>query len=759
MNSRSHNRNSLSSASFLVAFACAAAMLLAIPALAAAACPNEAIRASQVSEALPQGTTSFPACMALEMVSPPKKFGQEVSEFNGFSANGARALFRSKAALGETEGLQSLGGDRYIGVLGTSGWSTVPTSPPRTALIAGGGDTAGGPFAFNPDLDGWMLFGNTQQQEKVALGQIFNGAPGGGFSSLSPVLNAIDDSGTASIQSYDGNLTFSGTSADLSATVFRPLFISTAYLPGDPRNESPENGPTFNSYVAFLDSAGTPTLQLLARDQAGTVYGGRCGSYLGGGIGLNQGAISPDGSRIFFSTRPAQPPSVGTAGPPCSTTNPLRIMVRSGDGPQIEELIPAGGPSAPGNDLFQGASVDGSKVFLTSPRKLASSDQDPSAEECSDAVGASKGCDLYLYDSSLPPAERLIQASAGEDVTGKHEVGKGADVLSSIAATSADGSHAYFAAQGVLTADQNPEGATAQAGKPNLYLYERDAANPSGRIAFLGTLAETDNGSLWGSAHSLTAGAYPVPLVDGGGDGHILFLLSRASLTANDTDGGHTDVFRYDSSGTATLQCISCAPGGPDSAPFDAEAGPVEETPSSNFAEQGRWASEDGETVAFATGEPLVPGDTDGEANPYLWKEGALAQLPGDVGQPSQPKLLPVTSLSGNEVGFLSTVKVLPQDGDTARDAYVARTDGGFPTPVAAPVCDPLSEAACQGPPSGPGSDRAYATESLTASGNQKAPAKCRKSRVRKRGKCVTRHQKKDKKTHKRASHKRGGSK
>jgi hypothetical protein len=866
-----------------------------------AGCPNEAIREAQTSEVLPSGTTYLPNCMALEMVTPVKKFGQETVEVAAFSADGSRVLFRSKAALAGTPGSQSFAGDGYVASRSAGGWATAPTSAPAAAAIAVGGGTAGGPYAYGADLEGWTLFGGTQRQLNAGEAQIFRGGLGGAFAPLSPLLVAIDDSGTGNLQFIDGVFSATGTASDLRATVFPTFLDSTAYLLGDPRNTSGDN----NSYVAFVNTEGNPSLALLARDQVGKIWGGRCGSRLGGG-GLNQGAISPDGSRIFFSTRPAQPePSAGEKAegkfPSCNTAdplNPLRILVRSGAGPQINELIP-GGP-AEGSDLYQGTSLDGVRTFLATPRKLVASDLDPSSEACDSKVGKSVGCDLYLYDSSLPEGSRLIQVSAGETVAGQHEAGKGADVLGSAIAISPDGSHVYFVAQGALTGAANPAGAvpvpnasgtgtlsaalgqgdltngsatvtnvgtssgvfavgqmisatgipigttitavgagtltlsaaatatatsvalqagskvitgvTTTAGafvagqtltasgvplgttitavgpgtlelsgavsasgvkslyasRANLYLYERDAAPPGGRTAFVGTLAEGDKEALWAAGQSFANGAYAVPLlgggVEGGGDGHILFLRSAASLTANDTDGGRIDVFRYGSvAGSESLQCVSCAPGGPDSAPFDASAGINEQAPSSNFAERGRWASEDGESVAFATAEPLVADDVDGKPTPYLWREGGLARLPGNMGGEASAQRLqnPLLSLDGQEVAFTTTEKLLPQDGDTARDAYLVRAGGGFPNPVPPVICEPLTEGACRGPATQPGFNPVVATES-PGPGNQPEAAKCRKGQVRKHGKCVNKpHRKKkhgNKKNDKRASHKPGGS-
>jgi hypothetical protein len=730
----------------------------------AADCPNEAIRKAQASEALPSGTVHLPACMALELVTPPKKSGQETVEVAAFSADGNRVLFRSKAALANTPGMQSFAGDNYVSSRGAGGWVTAPTSAPASAAITVGGATVGGPYAFGPDLGGWVLFGATQAQLNAGEGQIFEGGLGGAFAPLSPILVAIDDSGNENLQFTAANFNSAGTAADLSATVFDAELSSTVYLPGDPRDTDGDK----STYLAHLDAESKPALVLLTRDQSGKAWGGRCGSRLGGGGELNQGAISFDGSRIFFSTRPAQAEPSPTeeaegkfpACNPADSFNPLRILVRTEPGPQIEELIP-GGP-AQGSDLYQGASLDGERVFLATPRKLASTDLDSTSEACSSEVGKSAGCDLYLHDSSLPPGEREIQISEGEEIPGQHEAGKGANVLGSAIAISPDGSHVYFVAQGVLTGTANPAGASPVAGKPNLYLYERDASHPDGRTVFVGTLAEGDKASLWGLVKSFANKATAVPLLGGGpeqgGDGRVLFFLSAASLIANDADGGKADVFRYDSiAGSESLQCVSCIPGGPDAAQFDAAAGINEFVPSSNFAQRGRWASEDGDSVVFATAQALVMGDEDGALNPYLWRDGELVRLPGNLGaDPTAQRFqYPMLSADGEQVAFTTTEKLLPTDGDTARDAYLVRAGGGFPAPPPPLICDPLTEGSCQGPASRPGTAPAPASASFSGPGNQPRRARCGKGKVRRKGRCVKRAAKK--KQRKRAGQRRGG--
>jgi hypothetical protein len=655
--------------------------------------------------------------MALELVSPPKKLGGEAGVIGAFSPDGTRALYKSKAALADTEGLQSYLGDNYVATRTSAGWSTEATSLPREYRIAVGGADFGGPFAFAPDLSGWLSLGATQAQKFAGEGQFFIGGPGGAVAPLSPSFSSINDTGQG-VHFEISNLPTPATSADLTATVFRMHSGSTGLFPEDPRGTGDlVSSSGHSSYLAFLDAEGAPTIELLARDKDNVVYGGRCGSQLGGG-GANQGAISPDGDRIYFSTRPAQPPSIGVEGPVCDTANPLRIFARNQTpaGPVISELLP-GEPSAPGNDLFQGASVDGSKVFLASPRKLTPSDKDASSEACSATLGASKGCDLYLYDADLPAGSRLTQVSAGENVSGEHEAGKAADVLTSTVAISSDGSRVYFVAQGVLTDDQNPAGATATASQPNLYLYEAS----SGETSFIGTLAASDAGNVWG-APSFMGDASAVPMLGPeGGEGHLLVFASRAPLTADDTDGGFADVFRYDSVGETLVRVSKAAPGGGETPSADVGVNSNESgSPSSNFAEQGRWVSEDGQTIAFASSEPLAPGPEAGLIYPYLYKGGALTRLPGEV-RPGLSRYRPVVSAGGETVGFTSYQPLVLLDRDTAADAYLARVGGGFPDPAPPAVCDPLSEGSCQGP-SGPSAvSPLIATSTFVGPGNASA--------------------------------------
>jgi hypothetical protein len=742
-------------------------------------CPNALFRAEQ-------GTLvqHLPDCMALEMVSPPQKAGQPAVRAN-VSFDGSRVSFTSAAPLGENPPPSyTLAPTLYVASRDGSGWTTARTLPDAglDALWSAGGVRA----SLTPDFSRSLWIGATTAQAERGISQAFDAALGGSFSPLSAPLEPL----TSSVEGTDKHSVIWGAelkaaSADHSHLYFEPGLEAT-YLPGDPGRSGPgaEEGEG-DTYLARVGADGQPLPkpELLQRDQSGKVWGGECGARLGG-IGRaqnafspapngerNQGAVSADGTRTYFSARAAQPQSGE-----CEAQNKLRILERleTPSGPQISELfgdecVRVSPPcsSADGDDLYQGASLDQSKVYFTTNRQLADSDLDGTSEECDlyNEEGeplAVPGCDLYLYDATRPEGERLIQVSAGEELgAGVHEKGSEADLYNAIAAISADGSRAYFVATGVLTNSANPEGETAAQGQPNLYLFDLEAweaAGEAGGLSFLGTLDPSDrielsgaaDRGLWGGEGTWKNDAYPVPVLSAaerrgevngeeGGDGHLLVFEAHASLTSNDADGGRLDVYRYDSeAGAESLQCVSCAPGSsasePDEAPFDVQeredSGPLE----TDFAEHLRWVSEDGGEVVFTTAERLLPGDVNGVGDAYLWRSGEPYRVFAAVRQFEAIGAVPTLSPDGATLAFATARPLLPQDGDSVPDVYVARAGGGFPPPPPPEICQGEE---CRGKPSEVPQLNGAGTAVLQGAGNLKPKRPCKKPRVRRHGKCV----------------------
>ncbi len=429
-----------------------------------------------------------------------------------------------------------------------------------------------------------------------------------------------------------------------------------------------------------------------------------------------------------------------------------------------------------GGDFYQGASVDGSKVYFATNRQLADTDLDGTVAECSAFFGVA-GCDLYLFDAEQPLGQRLTQVSAGEIAPGHPVPGQGAGVLNGTVAISGDGSHVYFAASGVLTTDPNPEGKTADqyfASIPKLYVWDTDTEE----VGFVGVLDSTDF-NLWGGKGTFLNNAYPVPATgkDGsgnevGGSGDILAFQTKAALTANDTDGAFVDTFRYDgSTPSPTLVCVSCKPGGPDSESIATVfRGPDLQSfnrAGTAFAEENRWVSEDGRTILIRTFQALVPADVNGTRNDYLWQEGRLTMLPGT--DPPASLLAatgdnpPVLSHDGSMVAFSAYPKLLPSDIDTNSDVYVARPGGGFPFPQR----ETCEAEGCQGIPQQRPADQSAASETTTSKGNVRKPAGTKrcptgKRKVTKNGqtRCVKKKPAKKKGAAKhRAKHDQGGQK
>jgi hypothetical protein len=456
MTGKSHRRAHAWAVAPCLALALVGAALVQVPVASAAPCPNEAIREEQQ-------TTYLPDCMALEMVSPVKKGGQPASN-PSFSENGERILYTSIATLGDSQSLVSPIGDWYVASRGAGGWSTASTTAPaQFGFGFGFGDS---PAMFSPDLGHWLSFESTQTQRLTGKMTVFEGAIGGFWRPHSPLLEPLDDpAGLENAKFVVARATMKGASADLSHVVIQPGRVQTQFLPGDPQpsgNDLNDADQYFsrNNYLLSEGPAGEPTVELLGRDSAGTAWGGNCGTWLGGG-GMravdvpaggvrNQGAIAADGSRIYFSTRLEQgPPNpADPSEPECDSTKPIRILVReeTAGGPQIEELLPAP-PGTPGDDFFEGASADQSKVYLTSSRSLAASDQDPDLEECNTEFEPPQventGCDLYLDEETPGGGHEVVQVSAGERalaVTATAETSAGSNELTGVVTATGSGS-------------------------------------------------------------------------------------------------------------------------------------------------------------------------------------------------------------------------------------------------------------------------------------------------------------------------------
>jgi DNA-binding beta-propeller fold protein YncE len=375
------------------------------------------------------------------------------------------------------------------------------------------------------------------------------------------------------------------------------------------------------------------------------------------------------------------------------------------------------------------------------------------------------GEDLYEFD--------LAKALAGEpyDTLIAHNV-KG------ILGASADASSVYL-----VSSEDLDGGGPAQAGQPNLYLFQRGAG-----ISFVATLAKADT-----EAGASEASASPVERLPFlrtsrvSPDGQSAAFTSASTTLAQsvagydntDVSSGRPDqeVYLYDATaneGAGKLICATCNPSG--ARPAGRQVGQGPEGPLLAASRIPGWItamhpgnalSANGRRLFFESFEALIPRDTNGRADVYEWeratsKEQCLGEIGGDLYEPSSEGCLGLissgqgagdsqlidASADGRDVFIRTDSSLLPADNG-AYDAYDARALGGFPEPKGPPAA--CEGEACQSPPAAP-EDPTPASSSFQGAGNaeEKQPASCRKPKVRRKGRCVAAKHKQHKRSHKR---------
>jgi hypothetical protein len=445
-----------------------------------------------------------------------------------------------------------------------------------------------------------------------------------------------------------------------------------------------------------------------------------------------------------------------------------------------------GEPSPWGAAELAGASADGSRAFFTSTQQLtgsASEDPGDNAVEpgCAKSTGIG-GCNLYEYDFDEPAGHELIDVSAGE---GGAAV-PGGPRAQGVMAISSDGSHVYFVAKGVLTKTANERGLLAQDGAENLYLFEQDAAYPSGRTVFIADLPAADSEEF---------AKFPGDPANVTPEGRYLVFLSSGRLTADDTSvSGAQQVFRYDAQ-TGHLIRISVGndgfnDNGNRSSPSPCNAA-GECYESARIAQEALSSSrsdptmsDNGQFIFFQSPVALTPGALDDVVvdriveqgqqgakglrtvyaqNVYEWHEGHVYLISDgrDVSVDDGDQVCPFASVcllgadvSGKNVFFTTADQLAPADTNTEVDIYDARVcepEKGNPCVTEPPPpLAPCNEEACHGTPAAQPSAPTGGTLTFNGAGNQppsvvpktltKKTVKCKQGKVRnKHRQCVKR--------------------
>jgi DNA-binding beta-propeller fold protein YncE len=433
-----------------------------------------------------------------------------------------------------------------------------------------------------------------------------------------------------------------------------------------------------------------------------------------------RGAVSADGSRVVWDNE-------------------------AGGGLFLRD-VPAEATVTLGTGVYQDASSDGSRVFFNSLQK-----QTP------DAGAGVDSPDLYVCEVVEGPGGLECKLTDLTPETG----GEQADVLGSIVGASEDGSAVYFVADGVL-GDAGAHGAvrgecehekeagleTSQA-TCNLYVVRYDEASGAWLAPELVAVLSGDDRPDWAGGH----GNKPLTFLTGrvSPDGDWVAFMSDRELTGydnHDAASGEPDeeVYLYHAAaaaeGEGVLVCASCDPTGarPDGVEYrhlESGDGGLGLAGGESVWGAGQWLAanvpgwttsfyqsrylSDGGRLFFNSFDGLVARDTNATEDVYEYEPpvgagapagdtcevGSGAYVPGEAGcvglissgvSPEESAFLDASE-NGEEVFFLTTEKLAPQDLDTALDVYDAHSCSAVSPcqPAPAPPETPCVGDACQG--------------------------------------------------------------
>jgi hypothetical protein len=444
-------------------------------------------------------------------------------------------------------------------------------------------------------------------------------------------------------------------------------------------------------------SAGKPASEQLAlvsvlpEAEGGTPVEGELGgpTDIKSFTGSARWAVSRDGSRVVWSGKPGL----------------YLTDMNSGKSVRLDVVQPGASGGAEVDPQFQLADSEGSRVFFSDPQQLV---RGATAGRAGDRAG-----DLY-------ECEITVEASGPK--CSLRDVAPGAVILGGVLGASEDGTYVYFASNNVV-GDGGERGAVPGGCKGlydnttrgeydavgsascNLYMVHYDAGARSWEApVFIGALSGQDSRDWSPFVYGQTARVSP--------RGGWLAFMSDRSLTGYDNHDARSgkpdhEVFVFGAA-SRTLACASCNPTG--ARPAGVEVGErVTLVFSTNvWAEaawiaasipgwtpfedakaryQSRYLSDEGR-LFFNSSDALVPQDVNNQEDVYQWEPagvgGCTASLStyspasgGCVGLISsgtshQESGFLDASESGNDVFFLTTDRLVPQDTDTALDVYDA---------------------------------------------------------------------------------------
>jgi len=506
---------------------------------------------------------------AWELVSPPQKNGGDVEPpapgraVLQAGAGGGSIAFGSAASFGLAEGAAPA--SQYLAARAAGGWETTNLTPPLLA-----GTYAAGPYQlFSDDLargllsSGWScrLGAASCTEDNPPLGP---GAPGGyrnlylrEGSGYRPLITTADAPALA-LSAENFHLALAGATPDLRHVVFATC---AALTPAAEEVPAPGGGCEAGAPNLYEWTDGTLAAVNILPGDTETTPGAR--------LAASAGAISSDGSRVYFSGLEDGP-----------------LYLREGS---TTHLVPE---SVGDGAAFQLASADGSVAYFTAGGTLyrfaaATLASEAIATEVAGVLGASADGSYVYYLTSgglrlwHEGSTKLVAAGAAAADPADYQPATGS------ARVTPDGTHLAFLSKASLTGYAN-------VGKAEVFLYDAT-------IAHL-TCVSCNPREMTPAGPSLIPGAYqageggeaaykPRALTD---DGRRIFFTSADALLFSDSDG-RPDVYEWEAKGTGScalaIGCLALVSGG-----HSGEA---------SFLD----ASADGSDAYFLTEVSLLPSD------------------------------------------------------------------------------------------------------------------------------------------------------
>jgi len=316
----------------------------------------------------------------------------------------------------------------------------------------------------------------------------------------------------------------------------------------------------------------------------------------------------------------------------------------------------------------------------------------------------------------------------------------------------ADGRYAFFSSPISMTADTG-------AGPAHLYRYDLEAEDLEyiddtslklSTVVQYSTLAVSSDGqsvayldededmAIWHQGEAkVLLDTKPTPSQQAIWSAHfssngryLAFAEAELPFNGNSRSAVEGDVYLYDVD-AEQLSCGSCIDGEPTTSAFL----PLGERSVSNRMPH---AVDDEGRLFFTSTAALLPQDTNGVEDVYVLRAGQVSHI--TPGKGPYPAFLMDVSDDGRDVYFGTDEPLVAQDTNGERDIYDARIGGGIPSQNAPPPT-PCSGEGCQGTAPPPPAAGQIGSESAAVAGAKKHSRhhRCKKGRVRVKGKCVKR--------------------